>query len=147
MNTKCLSEREKPMQHLCSIFHITESLYFLHSLWSQRRNIQQQLKPWLAILQSRRSNGVATILRSLRTFSHTSVNIFRCSTALAIPTRASLSIKSPPEMQTEEKRERERTLIWLCNTVQFAIGQWNSISFSSLWSISIWRVSTHIVFS
>lgn len=37
-------------------------------------------------------------------------------------------LKSPPE-GGECRKEGEGTLIWACNTVQFAIGQWNSISF------------------
>lgn len=65
--------------------------------------------------------------------------------ALGSPERTSLSIKSPPE-RGEWRKEGERTLIWLCNTEQFAIGQWNSISFFPFWSISIWRGSAHIVF-
>lgn len=47
---------------------------------------------------------------------------------LGSPTRTSLSIKSPPE-RGEWRKEGAGTLIWLCNTVQFAVGQWNSISF------------------
>lgn len=69
-----------------------------------------------------------TILRSFAV-SYTSVSVFRCSPAFRFPNaRTRLSFKSPPE-RGRLRKETERALIWLCNMVQFAIGQWNSISF------------------
>lgn len=72
-----------------------------------------------------------TILRSLAEHFLTHLSTFSGAPPpppLRSPTKTSLSIKSPPE-RSERRKEGERTLIWLCNTVQFAIGQWNSISF------------------
>lgn len=101
--------------------HHRISLFLSIPSESQRRSIQQkqQLKPWLAVLQSRRSNALIKNPGNLAN-SYTYVNIF--SYPLSSPTSTSLSIKSPPE-RGESRKEGERTLIWLCNTVQFAIGQ------------------------
>lgn len=78
------------------------------------------------------------------TFSHICQR-FQVLPRLSAPQQEQLWALKVPQ-RGEWRKEGERTLIWLCNTVQFAIGQWNSISFFPLWSISIWRASTDIVF-
>ena len=120
---KMSSKREKHMQHLCSSFHITGISLFLTFPLKSEENIQQQLKPWLVVLQSRRSNALTGNSKdSHRTLSHTSVNTFRCSSTSPFPTTTTLSINCPPE-RGERRKEGERTLIWLWNIVQFALGQ------------------------
>lgn len=91
-----------------------------------------------------------TIPRIPCSFSHVCQHVqvrppFTPTHSLDSSNEKSVSSKSPPE-RGKWREEAERTLIWLRNTVQFAVGQWNSISFFPFWSISIWRVSTDFVF-
>lgn len=124
----------KQMQHLCRMFLITQALYFILS--EDRRGMNKSSynlgSPSFSVTDQ---THLPTILSRLRTLSHTSVDVFSCSPSL-FPTRTTLSIKSPPE-RSERRKEEERTLICLCNMVQFAIGQWNSISFSPLVNIHL----------
>lgn len=66
-----------------------------------------------------------TIVRSLAV-SHTSVNVFQVLPPPPPPPLPGENkperLKSPPE-GGECRKEGEGTLIWACNTVQFAIGQ------------------------
>ena len=117
------------------------SLYFLLSLWSGRRNMQLQLKPCRpSIPQIKRTYSS----RPEEPLTHLSV-FPGAPPRLLSPKRTNRSIKGAPE-SGEWREEGARTLIRLCNMLPFDTGQWNSISFFPLWSISIWRVSTNVVF-
>lgn len=127
MNTKCLSERVEAYTASVDLPHHRISLFRTFPLKSQ-----EEYTAAAEILARRPS--VFLIKRSYQQSwgaSHFLTHLF--SGALP-PFRTpnpgtSLSFKSPPE-RGEWGKEAERTLIWLCNTAQFAIGQWNSISFS-----------------
>lgn len=121
----------KQTRHLW-IFHITGSLYLIHSLWSHRRNTRQ-LKSQLSVLHSSRSKHTEEAATSL---THLSMfflffSLFFSPFSFSRPLACLLSPKTEEQAWVCERprgKEGERegrlreTLIRLCNTVQFAPG-------------------------